>query len=189
MAAYFQYSVYDSDGEFLLIEAAEALPAWVSPSNAENRVWTCVLLSGHEADMCAQVWLYRNHMHLIPIFYTSSPNVPRRRRQLPGTQDSDAEDGGPSQADDDEYLGVADALKILRDPSVDSVATSEVEARMWDRISKYAVKISCFTTRPQICNLLDILPQPTNIHIEPQPIFLLTLLWLSLNALISFSEL
>jgi hypothetical protein len=31
-------SIFDSDGEFLLIEAAESLPAWVSPSNAENRV-------------------------------------------------------------------------------------------------------------------------------------------------------
>jgi hypothetical protein len=34
------YSVFDSDGEFLLIEAAEYLPAWVTPSNAENRVRT-----------------------------------------------------------------------------------------------------------------------------------------------------
>jgi SGT1 protein len=31
-------SVADSDGEFLLIEAAESLPSWVTPSNAENRV-------------------------------------------------------------------------------------------------------------------------------------------------------
>ena len=31
-------SIFDLDGEFLLIEAAESLPAWVSPSNAENRV-------------------------------------------------------------------------------------------------------------------------------------------------------
>jgi len=31
-------SVYDSDGEFLLIEAAETLPSWVKPSNSENRV-------------------------------------------------------------------------------------------------------------------------------------------------------
>ncbi|KAJ2928898.1 hypothetical protein H1R20_g8201, partial [Candolleomyces eurysporus] len=30
--------VYDSDGEFLLIEAAEGLPSWVQPSNSENRV-------------------------------------------------------------------------------------------------------------------------------------------------------
>jgi len=32
------YSVFDSDGEFLLIEAAEALPSWVKPTNSENRV-------------------------------------------------------------------------------------------------------------------------------------------------------
>ena len=31
-------SVYDSDGEFLLIEAAEELPSWVKPTNSENRV-------------------------------------------------------------------------------------------------------------------------------------------------------
>jgi hypothetical protein len=31
-------SIRDSDGEFLLIEAAHALPAWVTPENAENRV-------------------------------------------------------------------------------------------------------------------------------------------------------
>ena len=31
-------SVFDSDGEFLLIEAADALPSWVKPSNTENRV-------------------------------------------------------------------------------------------------------------------------------------------------------
>ncbi len=33
-----QCSVFDSDGEFLLIEAAEELPSWVTPTNAENRV-------------------------------------------------------------------------------------------------------------------------------------------------------
>ncbi|KAH9879763.1 hypothetical protein J1614_001786 [Plenodomus biglobosus] len=31
--------IYDSDGEFLLIEAANALPKWLSPEVAENRVW------------------------------------------------------------------------------------------------------------------------------------------------------
>ena len=34
----FRCSVTDSDGEFLLIEAAEALPSWLTPSNAQNRV-------------------------------------------------------------------------------------------------------------------------------------------------------
>lgn len=31
--------VSDSDGEFLLIEAADALPKWLNPEVAENRVW------------------------------------------------------------------------------------------------------------------------------------------------------
>ena len=30
--------VYDNDGQFLLIEAAEHLPAWLGPENSENRV-------------------------------------------------------------------------------------------------------------------------------------------------------
>jgi len=30
--------VYDSDGEFLLIEAADYLPKWLNPDTAENRV-------------------------------------------------------------------------------------------------------------------------------------------------------
>ena len=29
----------DSDGEFLLIEAARALPTWINPEIADNRVW------------------------------------------------------------------------------------------------------------------------------------------------------
>jgi hypothetical protein len=31
--------VYDTDGEFLLIEAAETLPKWLNPEIAEHRVW------------------------------------------------------------------------------------------------------------------------------------------------------
>ncbi|PIA92076.1 Protein ecdysoneless [Cercospora beticola] len=31
--------VYDTDGEFLLIEAANALPKWLNPEICENRVW------------------------------------------------------------------------------------------------------------------------------------------------------
>ncbi|KAF2433795.1 putative regulatory factor Sgt1 [Tothia fuscella] len=31
--------VYDSDGEFLLIEAANALPRWLNPEIADNRIW------------------------------------------------------------------------------------------------------------------------------------------------------
>ncbi|KAF2650772.1 SGT1-domain-containing protein [Lophiostoma macrostomum CBS 122681] len=31
--------IYDTDGEFLLIQAANALPKWLNPEVAENRVW------------------------------------------------------------------------------------------------------------------------------------------------------
>ncbi|KAK9459119.1 SGT1 protein-domain-containing protein [Lipomyces oligophaga] len=34
-----QIQITDNDGEFLLIQAAEALPRWLNPDNAENRVW------------------------------------------------------------------------------------------------------------------------------------------------------
>lgn len=36
--------VYDTDGEFLLIEAANSLPKWLNPDIAENRIW---LNEGH----------------------------------------------------------------------------------------------------------------------------------------------
>jgi len=34
-------SVQDSDGEFLLIEAADYLPKWLNPDTAENKV-SCI---------------------------------------------------------------------------------------------------------------------------------------------------
>ncbi|RHY02120.1 hypothetical protein DYB25_000105 [Aphanomyces astaci] len=40
--------VWDADGEFLLIEAAEALPAWLNPDNSANRVF-----------------LRRGHLHIV----------------------------------------------------------------------------------------------------------------------------
>ena len=31
--------VFDADGEFVLVEAADVLPNWVSPKTAERKVW------------------------------------------------------------------------------------------------------------------------------------------------------
>lgn len=42
--------VVDSDGEFLLIEAANALPKWLNPEIADNRVW-----------------IHNNALHIIPL--------------------------------------------------------------------------------------------------------------------------
>jgi hypothetical protein len=52
--------ISDSDGQFLLIEAALALPRWVKPENSENRVW----LTSGEFHL---VPLSRNPMELITL--------------------------------------------------------------------------------------------------------------------------
>lgn len=128
--------MFDSDGEFLLIEAAEALPAWVSPNNSENRVShsSYLVCDIYSLIYPPQVWLYNSHLHLVPIFYGSSPNIPRVRRHLPGADDDDMEESALSAADDD-YLGPADAVRLVRDPSVDTIAPDEVEAVVWERLS------------------------------------------------------
>ncbi|KAM0788022.1 hypothetical protein ACM66B_006221 [Microbotryomycetes sp. NB124-2] len=47
-------NVEDEDGEFLLIEAAEVLPKWITPQNATNRVW-----------------IYQGQLHLVPLEHKS----------------------------------------------------------------------------------------------------------------------
>ncbi|KAJ7919076.1 SGT1 protein-domain-containing protein [Mycena leptocephala] len=90
-------SVFDSDGEFLLIEAADALPTWVTPSNSENRVW-----------------IYGSQLHIISLSHISPPSRKRQRRKLPGKSDSDDE----GEDDQEDFISVEDSLKVLRDESV-----------------------------------------------------------------------
>ncbi|KAG2155460.1 SGT1 protein-domain-containing protein [Suillus clintonianus] len=127
----FAISVMDSDGEFLLIEAAEALPPWVKPSNSENRVW-----------------IHSGILHLIPLQHISAPSKPKRRRRFPGSKDSD--DEGDIVGDDlEEYLAIDDALKLVRDATVDTRAPRTVENTVWQRISGYpaAAKTHVHTTK------------------------------------------
>ncbi|EFJ45520.1 MADS box transcription factor, partial [Volvox carteri f. nagariensis] len=51
--------VWDNDGQFLLIEAAYALPRWLKPEISDNRVW-----------------LRRGQMHIIPLPSTAAPDLP-----------------------------------------------------------------------------------------------------------------
>lgn len=51
--------MWDNDGEFLLIEAAYALPKWLKPETASNRVW---LLNGM--------------MHIVPLPTIAAPDIP-----------------------------------------------------------------------------------------------------------------
>ncbi|KAJ6574750.1 SGT1-domain-containing protein [Mycena capillaripes] len=107
--------VFDSDGEFLLIEAADALPTWVTPTNSENRVW-----------------IYGSQLHIIPLTHISPPSRKRQRRKLPGKSDSDDEDD-----DQEEFIAIEDSLKILRDESIDTLASTEVQNAVWARTNGY----------------------------------------------------
>ncbi|KAJ4421497.1 hypothetical protein N0V85_000144 [Neurospora sp. IMI 360204] len=51
--------IFDSDGEFLLIEAAKVLPKWLSPENDTNRVW-----------------INRGQLRIIPLLPSSSSSPP-----------------------------------------------------------------------------------------------------------------
>ncbi|KAF8887981.1 SGT1 protein-domain-containing protein [Gymnopilus junonius] len=109
-------SVYDSDGEFLLIEAAEGLPSWVKPTNSENRVW-----------------IHNSRLHLIPLSHNSPPSRQRRRRKLPGAADSDDD----AEVDNEDFIAGEDAIKLVRNSSIDTLAPAEVEKIVWQRISGY----------------------------------------------------
>ena len=50
--------MWDNDGEFLLIEAAYALPKWLTPDTAANRVW----LAG-------------GRLHLVPLPSAAHPTL------------------------------------------------------------------------------------------------------------------
>ncbi|KAH0590386.1 hypothetical protein H2248_000555 [Termitomyces sp. 'cryptogamus'] len=112
-------SVFDSDGEFLLIEAAETLPSWVKPTNSENRVW-----------------IYSSRLHLIPISHISPPSRKRHRRQLPGSHEDEDRDHDRME-DDDGYISAQCAIGLVRDPSVPTFAPNAVETMVWQRISGY----------------------------------------------------
>ncbi|KAK0233331.1 SGT1 protein-domain-containing protein [Armillaria fumosa] len=113
-------SVWDTDGEFLLIEAADALAPWVTPSNSENRVW-----------------VYSSHLHLIPLSHISPPSRRRRRRKIPVSKDKDEEDYAIQDEDEDDSIAVEDALKLIRDASIETRSSIAVENLVWDRISQY----------------------------------------------------
>jgi hypothetical protein len=75
--------VYDTDGEFLLIESANALPKWLNPEVAENRVW-----------------INNHHLHVIPLSKNENPrslqlkealliisNTPAKAQHLPKVEE------------------------------------------------------------------------------------------------------
>ncbi|WWC66704.1 uncharacterized protein I206_100608 [Kwoniella pini CBS 10737] len=101
--------VRDTDGEFLLIEAANDLPAWVSPENAENRLW-----------------LQGGYLHLIPLSVRSIASKPRA---IPDDEDME------KQYDPEAYISEEDAIQAVQTGKYR--ADEKVERAVWDRISCY----------------------------------------------------
>ncbi|KAH7340297.1 SGT1 protein-domain-containing protein [Rhizoctonia solani] len=124
-------SVHDTDGEFLLIEAADVLPAWITPENAENRVW-----------------IYRGHLHIIPLSYNSDPSARPAQRNL--NDDLDA------QVSMDEYLSVADALEFVFNDDKATRADASVEAAAWNRVIKYPTALSQHIHRAKAYLPIDV---------------------------------
>lgn len=126
------HRVKDTDGDFLLIEAANSLPKWVTPGNAENRVRAGPELSGRETSLtilvpAQQLWLYHGHLCLLPLTIQS----PASSRPHGGL--NAFEDDTTSAA----YLSPTDALAALRSTAPNTYRAPEIERDVWVRIDRY----------------------------------------------------
>ncbi|KAK8845462.1 hypothetical protein IAR55_006175 [Kwoniella newhampshirensis] len=106
----FVISARDTDGEFLLIEAAHQLPAWVSPENAENRLW-----------------LQGDHLHLLPLSIRSSSST--RPKQFRDDDDNERD------YDPEAWISEVDAVRAVRTGNYR--AEEKMERAVWDRIACY----------------------------------------------------
>lgn len=75
-------------------------------------------------------------MHLIPLSHVSPPSKPRKRLRIPGGKAHEDEDHLAAD-EEDEYIAIEDALPLVRDASVDTLAPKAVEDTVWQRISGY----------------------------------------------------
>jgi hypothetical protein len=74
-------------------------------------------------------------LHLIPLSYTSPSSRKRHRSSFLGAADSDDEDA--RHVDDDTFIAAEDAISVVRDPSIYSYATPDIEKIVWQRIAGY----------------------------------------------------
>lgn len=71
----------------------------------------------------------------MPLSYISPPSSRPAKTQRPGRDQSDDERNDLVK-EDDYYVSVRDALKAVRDGTVQTRALSKVETAVWDRISR-----------------------------------------------------
>jgi hypothetical protein len=115
-------SVYDSDGQFLLIEAALVIPSWITP---ENRCGC----QGGEADNRSEnrVWISNGIIHIIPL-----PRNPLEMLILPTGRLIIRHLISLL----DTTLSVDVALSILRNQTVDTQADPELQMVMSNRLEE-----------------------------------------------------
>jgi hypothetical protein len=150
----------DSDGEFLLIEAANDLPAWVSPENAENRVSGC---REEKYPYKPQLWLHNGHLHLLPLSIRSSASS--RSQQIP---DMDDEDDGKPQTDAETWISEEDAIKAVRTDR--HRADNNLEGAVWERIDWWvAVSILLIPATQKRSRRTNIALRHTYLSPSPKP--------------------
>ncbi|KAG8759493.1 hypothetical protein FRC14_005781 [Serendipita sp. 396] len=125
-------SVTDADGQFLLIEAADVLPSWVTPENAENRVW-----------------VYQGHLHIIPLSFKSSMDDRRKHRRF-------EDDFGDNNKESPPSITILDALSTLKEHYNETQAPSEVENTVLKRIAGYPNSTKGQLHRTKVAIPLDV---------------------------------
>ncbi|KDN36422.1 hypothetical protein K437DRAFT_260125 [Tilletiaria anomala UBC 951] len=120
-------SVSDEDGQFLLIDAADHLDDWITPENAEGRVW-----------------IYEGRLHII------TPSAEKVARDEYGygddgmiskgkskTGESGAKgDAGPEE-ETQRVLPLALGQAIVRNPSIPTLASSLVESTAFEALADF----------------------------------------------------
>ncbi|KAG8825841.1 hypothetical protein FRC19_010315 [Serendipita sp. 401] len=126
-------SITDADGQFLLIEAADVLPSWVTPENAENRVW-----------------VYQGHLHIIPLSFKSSTDDDRRKHRRFEDEFGDNNKESPPS------ITILDALSTLKEHYNETQAPSEVENTVLKRIAGYPNSTKAQLHRTKVAIPLDV---------------------------------
>ena len=83
-----------------------------------------------------QVWIYQSRLHLIPLSHVSLPSRRRGRRKFTNATDSEA-DEDLNDDEEDGWIAPEDAVKFVRDDSIATFASGEVEASVWRQTSGY----------------------------------------------------
>lgn len=116
--------VVDTDGEFLLIEAANALPRWLNPEIADNRVCTIFFRSLETLLIHLQVWINNQKLRIIPLAAAT-------------TASANAKTNPVSRS-----LTLPEALDVIKDSPNVIINSPPVETEAFFRLRNYPAQIS-----------------------------------------------